>query len=1413
MNHRVGSRRQSALGGWAALAVVGVVWMAAPATVRAQGGGWSLKKDPCNATLLARYFSMLERNPNDRFPMKKLRKCRSAESLIRRYKAKVKRRPSWYEGHVILGHLFVSTKKLKKAVKAYKKAITLNSKAANPQLSLGHLLRKLKKPAEALKFYEKAFALSKSKRLKKKVLRSLIELSMMQKKMKKARRYFKKLLALEPKNKHLRGEFARMLARNLKFKLALKEYRVLLKQARGNNKRRGALLKEMGQVYEKMGKDPEAIETYRRAMKLTTRRHWLRRELVEKVIAIYRRKGDIKSLAAHYEKNWRSKGLFEWQTLAQLYDELGQQAKAVKAYKRALAIRSSAVDTRDKLISLLERAGRHREALTELEKQVRLAPGEPRYLLRLAKKYWKARKRKKSIALLKRCGRRFPRDGSVHVALADLYTKWGQPNLAMEQYRVLVRIEPNDPGHVISLGEQYWQRGKKSRALSTWKSLLRPGMFSTRQEAYATLGSVYAEHEMLAKGIQMYKKALRLAPKNPAIYRALAPVYKRARQYDKAVDAWQKVIKLATEPSKRGWRREARTSIISLWHSQKKLKGKLASYKKRFRASKPDLEAGYFLGEAYIKLKKLDTAEKVFKDILKVDAQQHEALLALAEIYRKEHKLNKAIDVMKRLAVVLPNRAREFYMRIAELALVAYRDELALSYVKKALKMSKGDAYGWARIARIYEKKEDYAAAIKAFKKALEIRPRYFKVHFDLAKIYLRQGQHLQASELYHSVVQRSPEEHLVSKAGALAVDLDEYLGRLDGFERELIPLAFTYTHKPVYRKLLVKVYSRMIPALVRKKRYAASVSERESAKRKLKDIGSRALKPLLESLSSDSHKNKLMAVDLLGYLGNPGAAPTLVRLALNPPEDEDSSLGFLHSGASRSVAPPSKFRRRRRRHRRRRIKPKKVNREDKRKLKFKVRALVAAGRLSNPRTVKDLVKLLKADEVAVRETAAWALALIATPATRKALLGALKDRKIGVQSMACLGLGFMGSRNLETLVKMVKDRRRREEVRAACAFAVGLTKDRRGVPSLLEVMGRGRSPVQHKAALGLGLLGDPKAVDSLLKLVWTRRGKNLEATRWAVLRSAMGKRVSMDLSALREVELDGEGRLPVLEMIKKLGPSTYKIAEKTRKKLVKRHTEALKIGLRDALSRHRDVLIRVLESLDAHPEGFSLGALDPRYVQRSVAGREAKRGGLSAKRKAPRVAAVGRALSGSFLRLCSHRDTDVRAKALSLLVKVRAGEAVGRLEKALGDKRSTVRKMAVQSAVLWVEKKPSSRRRVAKMLMKRFDKLHWEERSAVLMALGRFKAASAVPFLISKMKSDNGFEAQAAVAALGVMRPAAAQRPLVAAVGEAIEPVRLAAVRALAGYGAAAVKRALRRAAASDLSPRVRRAARKALE
>jgi len=1234
---------------------------------------WGLRRDPCNTCLLRRYYGMLDSNPNDSFPMRKLRKCRSLSTLIKHYETRLRNRASWYAGHVVLGHLYRASKRAADAVAQYRKAIALKPNLPSAHWSLGQALQAVKKWHDAVLSYEKALVLTRSKTARKKILRSLVDVSIVQKDLIRAKRYFRKLLLLEPGNRYLRGEYARMLTQHLMYTDALVEYKVLLRQARGDSRRRAELLKEVGELHEKMGSDPKAIATYRKAMRLTVHGHWLRRELTDKVVAIYRRKNDIQSLVAYYEHVWHHKGFFEWRVLAELYDELGKQFKAIKAYRRALAFRPSAVDTRDKLIRLLERAGRHEKALKAMERQMRLAPGEPRYLLRLARMYWRRKDKGRAIGLLRTCGRKFPGDASVHTALADLYNKWGKPGLAFKEYQRLVRIEPSEPSHLVNLGEQYWQRGRKAQALGLWRRLLKAGLYQSKREALSTLGQVLADHDQFAESIRNYLRAIKLAPKDAGLYRAVAPVYERARKYGRAVSAWLKVIALAKSIDKQPWRRQARSAIIALWIRQGTIKRKLSRYHSVFDRT-GDIESGYFLGEAYIRMKKFAKAEGVFRKILERHPEQVEALLALGEIYRRQHQLAKAVNVLLRLAKLVPSRAREFYMRIAELYLLMYRDDKALAYARKALTISKGDAQGWARVARIYEKKGDDLRAIDAYRRALKIRPRFFRVHFALARIYLRRGDYDRAASLYHDVVRRSPDQEMVARAGKRSLDLDEYLGRLPELERILIPLSFVYSHKPVYSRLLVQVYGRWIPALVRQKRFGPSTKARDLARRQLAELGKRALKPLLEALSSGRGKARGLAVNLIGHLGNKDAAPSLVRLVLEPSDSLTGEGSLSSSDRSNLVA-------------------------------FQVKALAAAGRLRDPRTVSDLVRLAKNDESAVREVAVWSLGLIGGPGAFRALSASLSDRKVGVEALACLGLGRYGAKAVPKMLAVMKDRNRRVEVRAACAWALGWSSDDRAVEPLVAIVGEGRSLLQRKAAWALGMLARRRVVPMLLDLLWTRRGQGRIAVRWALVRSALGRPSRPGLRMIEELDVSDSGRLPVGWLVRHIRPEKVSLSVAGRAQLVKAYSDKIVRSLIRTLHRYTEVLVSTLSELDSCGHRFCLGPLDPGNGDASLVAT---------------VVGIGSELAPSLVRLTKHPMADVRAMGLSVLGKVSPKSITALVAKGLVDHSGKVRAAALRAAVRAATRRPADRADLLAVLAKRLASGTWLEPCAIIDAMAR---------------------------------------------------------------------------------------------
>ncbi len=740
----------------------------------AHGRSWVSGRNPCSATMMGRYRGMIDANPGNRWALGKLLRCISVKGLARQYARRIKRFPKSYNFRVVHGNLLMRLKRHSEAVTAFKGAVRLKPNKYLAHFRLAAAYRKLKRSEEARKAYEASLALVRAKRLKKKILRSLIDLTIGRKNLKKARTYFVALLKLNPRNRLLRLEFAQVLTRNLMYKKALTEYRMLLRRYRGNSRWTADLLKEMGKVYELMGKGALAKKSYEKAMRYLTAGHWMRNELIQRIIAIHRRKNALRSLIGELEKKWRGRGFFHWSILASLYDEVGEDTKAIRAYKRALGAKPYAIDVRARLIAMLSRLNRHKEAIRVLREQVRIAPGEPRFHLDLAKALWRERRRKAALGVLRRLGARFGRDPSVHLALADLYNKWGKPSWALKEFKILVRIEPRDPGHLINLGEQYWQRGDKRRALSAWKRLLGRGVYRSREDAYAAIARVYAEHDLNREALRYFDKAIRLNPKKVDYRRQRAMALQKNRQYRRAVEAWRLVIKMAVEKRHQPWRREARTAIIDIWHRRGILSSKIALYRGKLAHRPPYISAGYFMGEAFLKLKKIKEATKVYKRILEIDHKQVEALLALEQIYREGYQLKKAIAVLLRLAKILPQRRRELFERIAVLYLQLYQDRLALQYAKRASQLaSKTDASAKARLGAIYARQENWKAAIKAYREALKINGRLFKVYFSLARIFLQLGNHVEAVKLYHEVIRRSPDEEFVRRAARFAIDID----------------------------------------------------------------------------------------------------------------------------------------------------------------------------------------------------------------------------------------------------------------------------------------------------------------------------------------------------------------------------------------------------------------------------------------------------------------------------------------------------------------------------------------------------------------------------------------------------------------------------------------------------------------
>jgi tetratricopeptide (TPR) repeat protein len=1250
---------------------------------------WEVKRSPFDARLVEKYKQLLHKNPDDDYAFKKLvalyKSYRSVDQLIHEYEGSPDR--------IVLGRLLAEKGDLEGAAREFS--------AAGERVRLGDLDVRLGRAADALPLYRAALEATKDPKQRRLLLRKQIDAVLLPSSgmaakdaVDEAERAYGELIALDPKNMDLRREHADMLAAHGRPKPAVAEWTLIAESLHGDPGRQADAEKRIGELDEDAGDDAAALAAYHKTYALAPAGHHLRREAIDKIIGVYRKKDELRTLIGTWERDWpiNVRGFVEWETLARLHDEAGEPARAKECFIKALAIDPHAIDARRRLIALYEREGKDAEALAEWRKLVQAAPGEARFRLELAERLWKTPDgSKEALQLCERLGRETS-DPSVHATLAELYARWGQNEKALAEREKLVHLEPGDDSHLVALGELWYQRGKKEKALEIWKRILSVG--SKKEQQMARLADVYAEHEMPGESLELYQKAVKLAPGDTALQKGLALALERVHRDAEAEEVWLALFDAAAQAGKRSAAIEVRQHLITLLQREGKLTFGVADWKKKTEAQKSEAaRAAWALltADADLKLGRFEAAEEILKKLADRDGDAEsraDALVGLAQVYRQKRKLKEAVSALERAAELAPARAREIYAQIAELSLQLYRDADALAYAKKAIALGPADAQAQVRLGEVCERRDDDEGAASAYQRALELDDRLWRVYFTLARLQLRRGELPAAARLYRDVIRRAPEEEMVVDATRRAIDLEEYLGTLGELERELAPLAYAHPERKVYQKLLVELYQRHARPLVPR-----AHDGDEAARRELQRMGQHALRPLLDVLSADSGAEpaeQRQAMALLGELGNSGAAAPLLKMALTLAKKPaaaapDSTAGRRSLFAASPTVP---------------------------RVDLRVEAALAGARLAGPEDLPSLLKLAEDPEKNVRGAALFGLSRSHAPAAQEALSRGLSDGVPDLQAIACLALGKLGARGRATeMIKLLRDGERSAVARAACAFALGAafdgTSDAAVRGALADTLEEGADDVQEKVAWALGRLGGRGSSPSLMRAAVVRR----EPVRGAALAALAPRAASESPFQWIDPPRNSDG-IDARAWVTALGATPAGTPAPPPPESLDLH--ALGDAFADALSRHRDLQLRALDDLDRGLLGLDRAALDT----------------------------MAQTLLPILRKLASGSDRAVASAALRVLAKSDGGDAA--LAEAAASPRAEVRLAALDALVA-----ARPRAATSPLYDRALTSADWRERRAAARALAGTNDADRVRALGAALDDASGFVREAAAASL----------------------------------------------------------------
>jgi tetratricopeptide (TPR) repeat protein/HEAT repeat protein len=1305
------------------------------------------------AALLDRYTRIVIAQPGAPFPLQRLAQLyRDRDGALTALVADLTARAAQpgadqYAATVALAGVAKLDGRPDDAVRIYQAAITLSPRGTAAILALAHLLQDRGDVLAARGQFERALALKGVATERSETLHALLTLALDAKDFEGARRYHVDLVHLEPNSRFVQGELGRELYARGEYERAVVELKVAVKAAAGDNRTLAPALKDLGQAEAKAHQNPEALATLERGLAVAGPLAAVRSEIYQTITEIYRSDQQlpvfIKKLEDQHPVDYTRLAL-----LGSLYEETGDAPHALGAYKRALAIEPRQIDLRLKMIRLLQAEGELEPAILAYEGLVRAAPNNPQFVFEMCDALIQRGDRTRALRLLTELEARDGSDEEVMSRLGEFYTRIGEPDRSVRILSRLAQLGGSDPSHLADLGDHYFQEGNQALAVTTWKRMLTT--VTPRARALAALGGVYVEHDMLPDAVVVLREAADLEPQNLSYKKDLASALERSKAYREAGVLWEALADKAKERNDRVLAREVRTHVVTLWALEHTIERQVPRLEAAFNADPPDVEAGRTLAEVLLHTRRLPETETALRRVTVLAPGDADSYLALERVLVQEGKLDDAIAVLAKLVQVDPKRARETYQRMAQYALQLYKDQDAIKYAARAVELNPDDAEGHRRLGDMYRSRQDSEHAIVEYRAAIAKNDRLYLVYFELADLLLSKGETDEADRLFRRVLRGAPDEELVTRAARMSMQINLGKGTLSSLEQDLVPLAIGNPQKVIYRHLLVEMYGNLTFGLVQRVRHGTG-KDAEDARAALARVGQRAVKPLLDALADGDGGQQRIAIDVLGYVANKNAGPTLFGFALGNAETA-----------------------------------------------LRIRAMIACGALADPSLLgrydayllpkgRGGAEVTPTDAVAVAAT--WGVARMKDARALPLLRALAKSGTPEVRALAVLGLGAQGDRAAAPeVLSLVREVDAGDVARAAAAYTLGELGVQAATPLLVTLAEDGDPLPRQMALLSLARLanGQPAKETAVLAAMADAvfAGGDPGSARARAVSDSLRRTGAAALTMMaggggepaKLAHVAGEqfpvpdSSVQVEPMLTALVPTGF--SAKDRAAVIVSYPEVLLRAAETALETSGDRAGTVLSAI-AEGNGSFEPFLGPVESPDTAAARI-------------RARALVAALEPSILVLVRHPDVQLRIQALGLLASSETDAATSALVEAVSDANDAVVRVALAALGTHPSGSTPHALTAATHILER--QADWSLRVLAAEALGRLGSLdpSAKP-----AKDD------------------AAHVLAQAAVHDTYALVREASLRALARFDSAAAITVARTLEVDDPEPRVQEVAR----
>jgi tetratricopeptide (TPR) repeat protein len=235
-------------------------------------------------------------------------------------------------------------------------------------------------------------------------------------------------------------------------------------------------------------------------------------------------------------------------------------------------------------------------------------------------------------------------DSETIMTLARLYKNSWEYSKAIPFYEKLISIEPDEPGHYLSLSMAHYKLGEHEQALD----ILQKGHkhMPYDYDIASRLGDMLFVNKDYSQAVSIYRKVLLIKPESKEIPVCLAKIYSLQKQFSEA----EKILGNLLERDSSNLK--AYEHLAPVYLAQNKLNKAAACYEKIVMLKNKPLEEYLLLGSIFLYSNKPKEAIQFYEKALEIDSNDIRSYNGLGAAYSILSRWDQAIGCYKKALIL-----------------------------------------------------------------------------------------------------------------------------------------------------------------------------------------------------------------------------------------------------------------------------------------------------------------------------------------------------------------------------------------------------------------------------------------------------------------------------------------------------------------------------------------------------------------------------------------------------------------------------------------------------------------------------------------------------------------------------------------------------------------------------------------